>query len=93
MGLPDRRFWSYFEPSPTARLLNEFRKKGNCSVQWTPMDLRHSYAVNFLKAGGDIRKLQYTLGHENLFDTRRLYAEVVAQPEILEVKNPFEIGS
>jgi site-specific recombinase XerD len=57
------------------------------------MDLRHSYAVNFLKAGGDIRKLQHVLGHENVFDTRRLYAEVVTQPEVLEVKNPFEIGS
>lgn len=57
-----------FTSTKLSRLLGEFKLKGNCSIRWTPMDLRHSYAVNFLKAGGDIRKLQHVLGHENVFD-------------------------
>lgn len=57
------------------------------------MDLRHSFAVNFLKSGGDMRRLQQILGHENIFDTKRLYAEALNKSEPVDVFNPFEIGS
>ncbi len=58
------------------------------------MDLRHSFAVNFLRSGGDIRKLQYLMGHDNIYDTRRLYAGAVAKTDSqVDTLNPFEIGS
>lgn len=65
---------------------------GSCKLKWTPMDLRHSFAVNFLAQGGEMR-LQYILGHNNIFDTKRLYGEVVALKAQEEAKSPFEIGS
>jgi integrase/recombinase XerD len=82
-----------FTKTKLARLVNEFKIKMNCKISWTPMDLRHSFAVNFLKAGGDIRRLQQILGHNNVFDTKRLYAEVLKKPETISSFNPFEIGS
>lgn len=30
------------------------------------MDLRHSFAVNFLSHGKSMKELKYILGHENL---------------------------
>ncbi|MFZ4402819.1 MAG: tyrosine-type recombinase/integrase [Pseudobdellovibrionaceae bacterium] len=82
-----------FTKTKLARLINEFKIKTSCKIKWTPMDLRHSYAVNFLRTGGDIRRLQQILGHDNVFDTRRLYAEALAEREPIEIQSPFEIGS
>jgi site-specific recombinase XerD len=82
-----------FTKTKLARLVNEFKIKTNCKIRWTPMDLRHSFAVNFLRAGGDIRRLQQILGHDNVFDTKRLYAEALRKSEPVEAFNPFEIGS
>lgn len=80
-----------FTKTKLARLMNEFKIKTNCKLQWTLMDLRHSYAVNYLRSGGDIKKLQYILGHNNVFDTRRLYAEAIVKTENQVVDfNPFE---
>jgi len=82
-----------FTKTKLVRLINEFKIKTNCKIKWTPMDLRHSYAVHFLRAGGNIRRLQQILGHENVFDTRRLYAEALEEREPIDVPSPFEIGS
>jgi len=42
-------------------------------------DLRHSFAVNFLKAGGDIRDLQKILGYAHLRMTEELYGQFKTQ--------------
>ncbi len=72
-------FMTYYgEPFTSKKVslaVNEFRAKDKGDLKWTPMDLRHSYAVNFLKAGGDIKRLQYILGHWNVYDTRKLYGQ------------------
>lgn len=83
-----------FTKTKLARLVNEFKIKTRCSLKWTLMDLRHSYAVSYLRSGGDIRKLQYILGHNNVFDTRRLYSEALlkTEPAIIDF-NPLDIGS
>lgn len=84
-----------FTKTKLARLINEFKIKTKSKIKWTPLDLRHSYAVNFLKSGGDIRTLQYLLGHNNVFDTKQLYGEVIkVKTQKTEViLNPFEMGS
>ncbi len=42
-------------------------------TKWVFRDLRFSYAVNFLKAGKDIKELQSILGHKHLLMTKELY--------------------
>lgn len=56
------------------------------------MDLRHSFAVNFLLDGGDMHKLQYILGHYDVHETKRLYGDVLKKKLKKEI-NTFEIGS
>lgn len=76
-----------------ARMVNEFKIRGTFKKKWTPMDLRHSFAVNYLMSGGDIRQLQYLLGHWNVHDTKKLYAEVLTKRAASTAQSPFEIGS
>ncbi|WP_345242469.1 tyrosine-type recombinase/integrase [Pontibacillus salipaludis] len=40
-------------------------------VRASPHSLRHTFAVNYLKNGGDIRSLQMILGHADLATTQR----------------------
>jgi site-specific recombinase XerD len=82
-----------FTKTKLSLLINEFKVMGGCKLKWTPMDLRHSFAVSFLEEGGEMRQLQYVHGHYNVFDTKRLYAEVLSKKAQKEVKSPFEIGS
>lgn len=56
-----------------SRAVNEFKAKGLYRRSWSLLDLRHSYGVNFLASGGSLRELQYLMGHENIFDTRRIF--------------------
>jgi len=62
-----------FSKNKIRRALLEFRARGTFKRDWNPNDLRHSYAVNFLKKGGTIKELQYILGHENVYQTKQLY--------------------
>ncbi len=82
-----------FTKTKLARLVNEFKIKGGFKAKWTPMDLRHSFAVNFLLSGGDMKRLQYILGHQNVFDTKRLYADVLTKTVRTTAESPFEMGS
>ncbi len=82
-----------FTKNKLSALVNEFKIKGNCKIKWTPMDLRHSFAVNFLLKGGDIRRLQYILGHWNIYDTKKMYGAVTTSRAEKTAASPFEIGS
>jgi len=59
------------------RALTEFRLNGSCKQKWTPTDLRHSFAVNFLAKGGEMKQLQYLIGHYNVFMTRTTYGGAI----------------
>jgi transcriptional regulator with XRE-family HTH domain len=72
------------------RAVNEFKNKGLYKGEWGPLDLRHSFAVNFLAKCGDMRELQRILGHNNVFDTKRLYAEAAIEKVAKDVTSPFQ---
>lgn len=83
----------YNEPFTRAKLtraVNEFKNKKLYTGAWGPLDLRHSFGVNFLSKGGDMRELQRILGHNNVFDTKRLYAEAATEKVAKDVTNPFQ---
>jgi integrase/recombinase XerD len=79
-----------FTNSKLIRAINEFKLKGNYKGEWCPMDLRHSFAVNFLVNGGNLKELQQILGHDNVYDTKRLYGEALEKRTHKNVTNPFE---
>ena len=72
------------------RAVAEFREKGSYKKDWVIADLRHSFAVNFLADGGQIRELQRILGHGNVYDTKKLYGETATQRVSKNTITPFE---
>ena len=52
--------------------------------KWSPHDLRHSFAYNFLKQGGSMYQLQAILGHKNISMTIDLYGHLKAS----DIENP-----
>lgn len=50
--------------------------------RFSPHKLRHTYAISFLRNGGNIYALQYSLGHTNLAMTKRYLA--ISDVDIIE---------
>lgn len=67
-----------FTKNKLRRLVEEFKVKTGNKKHWTPMDLRHSFAVNFLLENGDMSRLQHILGHKKIYDTKKLYADALS---------------
>ncbi len=61
------------------RELRILKRQLNIKEDWVYRDLRFSFAVNFLKAGGDIKHLQKILGHIHHRMTEELYGHYRAQ--------------
>lgn len=55
---------------------------------WTYHSLRHSFAYNFLKKGGNMYQLQAILGHKTIGMTIDLYGQIGAQ----DIANPSPYG-
>ncbi len=69
----------YREPFTRTKLsiaINEFKARSHYKRPWNLLDLRHSFAVNFLASGGSMQELQLLMGHSNVFETRRLYGGI-----------------
>jgi site-specific recombinase XerD len=70
---------SFKGPTPESRmtpqgiwdLLDTLRDKAGLRIRVGPHKLRHTFAVNFLRGGGDIFELQQIMGHKNLETLRR----------------------
>jgi integrase/recombinase XerD len=54
-----------------------YGKKAGIQVRCSPHTLRHTFAVNFVRAGGEAFMLQRLLGHSDLAMTRR-YCELAS---------------
>jgi len=80
-GIPwtDSTYRKYFTK---ARIKIGFTK------HWTNHGLRHSFATNYLKQGGDMEQLQKKLGHSSLEMTVDLYGKMEA--EDIPDPSPFD---
>lgn len=72
----DRYFFVFSRLSHTCnetirRHFNLFRDAAGIPRSFTFHCLRHTYAVNFLRAGGNLLDLKYRLGHSSLASTSR----------------------
>lgn len=65
-------------------LLKKFKAYFPMEKDWCCHSLRHSFAYNFLKAGGEMYQLQAILGHQGIQVTVDLYGQLQAQ----DVENP-----
>lgn len=61
------------------RELRILKRQIGIEEDWVYRDLRHSYAVNFLKSGGDIADLQKIMGHIHVRMTEELYGRFKAR--------------
>jgi integrase len=66
------------------KILKQFKRRNPEQKDWTYHDLRHSFAHNFLKNGGNMYALQAILGHKSISMTIDLYGQLKAA----DVKNP-----
>ena len=64
-----------FSPRHAQNLLQRLRRELGLDESVTPHALRHSFASDLLKCGGDLRTIQELLGHASLSSTQR-YTEV-----------------
>lgn len=62
-----------FRKEILVRELRILKRQLGIQEDWVFRDLRHSYAVNFLKSGGQMTTLQKTLGHSHPRMTEELY--------------------
>jgi integrase/recombinase XerD len=70
--------------SELGKILTKFKAFFPLDKDWGCHSLRHSFAYNFLKAGGEMYQLQAILGHRGIQVTVDLYGQLKAQ----DVENP-----
>ncbi len=70
--------------SELARLIDKFNAFFPMDKEWTCHSLRHSFAYNFLKGGGEMYQLQAVLGHRGIQVTVDLYGQLKSQ----DIENP-----
>jgi integrase len=71
------------------RALRRFKKHFPIGKNWGPHSLRHSYAYNYLKMGGQMYQLQAILGHKSINVTVDIYGQLGAQD--IDNPCPYEI--
>lgn len=69
------------------RMINAFKEAHPMQKDWNYHALRHSFAFNFLKNGGDMYKLKAILGHKTIAMTVDLYGDLRA--EDIEDPSPY----
>lgn len=84
----------YGDPMTRFRLaemvVQRCKKAGVQGLRCSPHTFRHTFAVSYLRAGGDVFSLQKILGHSDLTMTRR-YAEL-SQTDVQDKHRMFSPG-
>lgn len=76
------------------RELRMFKRQVGIEQEWVFRDLRHSFAVNFLKAGGSLEELQKVVGHWHVQLTRELYGRYqTSKADFFDVEVVPETGT
>lgn len=75
--------------SKIQRMINKFKQIYPNGKSWNYHDLRHSFAYNYLKKGGNMYQLQKILGHSNIKMTVDLYGELDIKD--IEMHSPYDI--
>lgn len=70
------------------RLMDKFKVFFPVEKNWNCHSLRHSFAYNFLKKGGQMYQLQAILGHRSIDVTIDLYGQLQAQD--IACPSPYE---
>lgn len=70
-----------FNKTILIKTINEFKNRKLFHRDWTPSDLRHSFAVNFLSTGGSYKELKYLLGIKQTQHVRAAYGEALTAPK------------
>ncbi len=71
------------------KLITKFKAYFPMDKNWGCHCLRHSFAYNFLKKGGEMYQLQAILGHRGIQTTVDLYGQLQAQD--IEHPSPYEL--
>jgi integrase/recombinase XerD len=71
-----------------SRIMNKFKAFFPMDKEWGCHSLRHSFAYNFLKKGGQMYQLQAILGHRSIDVTIDLYGQLQAQD--IACPSPYE---
>ena len=69
------------------RIVEKYVKKAGLPIKATPHTLRHTFAVNLLCTGENLRKIQKLLGHKNI-STTQIYTHVT-NPQLKEIHQKF----
>lgn len=68
-------------PSGVQQMIRDLGRMAEVKgVRVPPHTLRHTFAIEFLRSGGDVYSLQYILGHTDLDMTKRYVA--IAQADV-----------
>jgi len=87
--------WQYLFPQPTlvnnkrhsihpSKVQKQFKKAvllSGINKFCSPHSARHSFSAEYLRRGGNIKKLQLLLGHASAFTTLQTYSHIVDLPE------------
>ena len=71
------------------RAISEFKLKSTFKKEWSLAELRHAFAINFLKQGGNLQDLKRRLGCEKMQGVQALYSDILKKQALQKNISPF----
>ncbi len=69
------------------RIVEKYVKKARIPIKATPSTFRHTFAINLMSSGENLKKIQKLLGHKNI-STTQIYTHVT-NPQLREIHKRF----